>query len=105
MATMPTLERALVKASLTLLDVKVPSFDMSTKLILSGWNVPLADAREIVAKVVASESFMAEQLQQQQKLINADQTYEIRNLHCGGIEGCTVSKTVYEGARKLRESK
>ena len=105
MATMPTLDRALVKASLTLLDVKVPSFDMSTKLILSGRNAQLADAREVVTKAVEIENFMARQLQQQQKLITADQTYEIRNLHCGGIEGCTVSNTVYEGTRTLHESK
>ena len=62
MATIPTFERALVKASLAPLEVKVSSFDMLAKLILSGRYFVLADTREMVRKKVAMESFMARQL-------------------------------------------
>ena len=62
MATIPTFERALVKASLAPLEVKVPSFNMLAKLILSGRYFLLADAREMVRKTVARESFMAGKL-------------------------------------------
>ena len=57
MATIPTFERALVKASLAPLEVKVSSFDMLAKLILSGRYFLLAGTREMARKKVAMESY------------------------------------------------
>ena len=62
MATIPTFERALAKASLAPLQVKVSSFDMLEKLILSGRYFLLTDTREMARKKAAMESFMAGQL-------------------------------------------
>ena len=62
MATIPTFERALVKASLAPLEVKVSSLNILAKLILSGRYFLLADTKDMAINKVAMERFMAGQL-------------------------------------------